>query len=123
MQLALTEDQELLAKTAADFVSENSPVARIRELRDRADPDGFSRPLWKQMAELGWVGIPFPEALGGADMVFVTAGMGGGTGTGGAPVVAQNARECGALTVGVVTKPFSFEGKKRRVGRNDDSVA
>ena len=68
MQLVLSEDQELLAKTAADFVSEHSPVARIRELRDRSDPDGFSRSLWKQMAELGWVGIPFPESLGGADM-------------------------------------------------------
>ncbi len=54
------------------------------------------------------------DTVSGADMVFVTAGMGGGTGTGGAPVVAQIARECGALTVGVVTKPFSFEGKKRR---------
>ncbi len=53
------------------------------------------------------------EQLTGADMVFVTAGMGGGTGTGGAPVVARVARELGALTVGVVTKPFHFEGKKR----------
>jgi len=53
------------------------------------------------------------EQLAGADMVFVTAGMGGGTGTGGAPVVARVARELGALTVGVVTKPFLFEGKKR----------
>ncbi len=51
--------------------------------------------------------------LAGADMVFVTAGMGGGTGTGGAPVVARIAKEVGALTVGVVTKPFLFEGKKR----------
>ncbi|AGK52993.1 MAG: cell division protein FtsZ [Bacillus sp. (in: firmicutes)] len=53
------------------------------------------------------------EALKGADMVFVTAGMGGGTGTGAAPVIAQIARELGALTVGVVTRPFTFEGKKR----------
>jgi cell division protein FtsZ len=53
------------------------------------------------------------EALKGSDMVFITAGMGGGTGTGAAPVVAQIAREVGALTVGVVTKPFTFEGKKR----------
>ncbi len=68
MQLILTEDQELLAKTAADFVSQNSPVARMRALRDSNDPDGFSRALWKQMAELGWVGIPFPESLGGAGM-------------------------------------------------------
>ena len=54
------------------------------------------------------------EALYGADMVFITAGMGGGTGTGGAPVIANIAKEAGALTVGVVTKPFNFEGKKRR---------
>lgn len=53
------------------------------------------------------------EILQGADMVFVTAGMGGGTGTGAAPVIAKLAREMGALTVGVVTKPFMFEGKKR----------
>jgi cell division protein FtsZ len=54
------------------------------------------------------------EALAGADMVFVTAGMGGGTGTGGAPIVADVAKSQGALTVGVVTKPFLFEGNKRR---------
>ncbi|MGE5184768.1 MAG: cell division protein FtsZ [Acidobacteriota bacterium] len=53
------------------------------------------------------------DVIAGADMVFVTAGMGGGTGTGAAPVIAQIARDCGALTVGVVTKPFGFEGKKR----------
>jgi cell division protein FtsZ len=54
------------------------------------------------------------EALQGAEMVFVTACLGGGTGTGAAPVVAEVARELGALTIGVVTKPFSFEGAKRR---------
>jgi cell division protein FtsZ len=54
------------------------------------------------------------ECLSGADMVFVTAGMGGGTGTGAAPVIAQVARDMGALTVGVVTKPFVFEGSQRR---------
>ncbi len=53
------------------------------------------------------------EILEGADMVFITAGMGGGTGTGGAPIVAQTAKELGILTVAVVTKPFPFEGKKR----------
>ncbi|MEQ1721848.1 MAG: cell division protein FtsZ [Pseudobdellovibrio sp.] len=53
------------------------------------------------------------DQLKGSDMVFVTAGMGGGTGTGGAPIVAKIARELGALTIGVVTKPFVFEGKKR----------
>lgn len=54
------------------------------------------------------------EALDGADMVFVTAGMGGGTGTGAAPIVAKIAKELGILTIGVVTKPFSFEGKRRQ---------
>jgi cell division protein FtsZ len=55
------------------------------------------------------------DALKGADMVFVTAGEGGGTGTGGAPVVARIARALGALTIGVVTRPFSFEGKRRAI--------
>ena len=59
------------------------------------------------------------EALEGADMVFVTAGMGGGTGTGAAPAVARIARELGALTIGIVTRPFTFEGRKR--SRNADS--
>ena len=54
------------------------------------------------------------ESLRGADMVFITAGMGGGTGTGGAPIVAEVARELGILTVAVVTKPFPFEGAKCR---------
>ena len=53
------------------------------------------------------------EIIGGADMVFITAGMGGGTGTGGAPIIAEVAREMGILTVAVVTRPFKFEGKKR----------
>ena len=61
-------------------------------------------------------------ALQGADMVFVTAGMGGGTGTGAAPVVAQIARDMGILTVGIVTKPFSFEGK-RRMEQAEDGIA
>jgi cell division protein FtsZ len=58
-------------------------------------------------------GDELKEALKGADMVFVTAGEGGGTGTGGAPVIAELAKSVGALTVGVVTRPFSFEGRKR----------
>ncbi|NJM10046.1 MAG: cell division protein FtsZ, partial [Bdellovibrionaceae bacterium] len=57
--------------------------------------------------------------LEGSDMVFVTAGMGGGTGTGGAPIVAKIAKELGALTIGVVTKPFIFEGKKRKKHADD----
>jgi cell division protein FtsZ len=71
-----------------------------------ADPN-----IGKQSAEEDEAQIE--EALRGADMVFITAGEGGGTGTGGAPVVARVARDQGALTVGVVTKPFAFEGKRR----------
>src|SRR6266581_1640871 len=59
------------------------------------------------------------EVLKGSDMVFITAGMGGGTGTGASPIVAQIARELGALTVGVVTKPFAFEGNKRRTAAEE----
>ncbi len=59
------------------------------------------------------------EVLKGSDMVFITAGMGGGTGTGASPVVAQIAREVGALTVGVVTRPFTFEGSKRRLSAEE----
>ena len=55
------------------------------------------------------------EIVEGSDMIFITAGMGGGTGTGAAPVVARIAKECGCLTVGIVTKPFTFEGRKRQV--------
>jgi cell division protein FtsZ len=61
------------------------------------------------------------EALDGADMVFITAGMGGGTGTGGAPIIAEIARELNALTIGVVTKPFGFEGR-RRMGNAEEGV-
>jgi len=61
------------------------------------------------------------EAVRGAEMVFVTAGMGGGTGTGASPIVAEVAREAGALTIGVVTKPFTFEGQKR-ANRADDGI-
>src|SRR4051812_47196166 len=59
------------------------------------------------------------EVLKGADMVFITAGMGGGTGTGASPIIAQIAREVGALTVGVVTKPFTFEGTRRRLSADE----
>jgi cell division protein FtsZ len=59
------------------------------------------------------------NVLKGSDMVFITAGLGGGTGTGAAPIVAQVARECGALTIGVVTRPFSFEGGKRQVSAEE----
>ena len=83
MQLVLNEDQELIAKTAADFAAQRSPVTRVRELRDRGDALGFSRELWKEMAELGWVGIPFPEEHGGsglglAELVCVLEALGRG---------------------------------------------
>ena len=67
-QLVLTQDQELLAKTALDYVRANSPVSRVRELRDAGDPAGFSRSLWHDMAQLGWVGILIPEEYGGAGL-------------------------------------------------------
>src|SRR5581483_10453014 len=63
------------------------------------------------------------EAIKGSDMVFITSGMGGGTGTGASPVVAQIAKEAGALSVGVVTKPFSFEGNKRRLAAEEGIAA
>ena len=72
---------------------------------------GMNADLGKQAADETREEIQ--EAIKGSDMVFITCGMGGGTGTGGAPVVAKVARELGALTVGVVTKPFSFEGAQR----------
>lgn len=68
MNLALSEEQQLIAETAADFMREKSPVSRFRALRDTGDEVGYSRALWKQMAELGWAGIPFPEKNGGAEM-------------------------------------------------------
>lgn len=77
-----------------------------RGLGAGANPERGREAALESVNEIG-------DLLEGADMVFVTAGMGGGTGTGAAPIIAQVARECGALTVGVVTKPFSFEGKRR----------
>jgi cell division protein FtsZ len=62
------------------------------------------------------------HALENTDLVFITAGMGGGTGTGAAPVVAEVAKEMGALTVGVVTRPFTFEGR-RRTSQADEGIA
>lgn len=67
-QLVLTQDQELLAQTALDYVRANSPLSRVRALRDAGDPVGFSRLLWQDMAGLGWVGILIPEEYGGAGL-------------------------------------------------------
>ena len=77
-----------------------------RGLGAGANPDIGAQAAEESKAEIA-------EVLKGADMVFVTAGMGGGTGTGAAPLVAATAKELGILTIGVVTKPFTFEGKKR----------
>lgn len=79
-----------------------------RGLGAGANPDIGAQSAEESKAEVA-------EVLRGADMVFVTAGMGGGTGTGAAPVVAEIAKEMGILTIGVVTKPFMFEGKARKV--------
>ncbi|HEX3770867.1 MAG TPA: cell division protein FtsZ [Polyangiaceae bacterium] len=80
--------------------------ALTRGLGAGADPDKGRKAALEDVQRI-------KELLSGADMVFVTAGMGGGTGTGAAPIIAQIAREEGALTVGVVTKPFIFEGRQR----------
>ena len=77
-----------------------------RGLGAGANPDVGAQAAEESKAEI-------VEVLRGADMVFITSGMGGGTGTGAAPIVAQAAKEMGILTIGVVTKPFTFEGKKR----------
>ena len=75
MSLVLTDEQELIKQAAADFLSENSPVSHLREMRDSEDPIGFSKKLWKEMAELGWTGIPFTEAVGGADLGLAELGV------------------------------------------------
>lgn len=75
MTLVLTEEQELLKDSAAEFLNDKSPVTHMRELRDAKDETGFSRALWKEMAELGWTGIIFPEQFGGADMGYAELGV------------------------------------------------
>ena len=103
--IAVNTDAQALLMTDADV---KIPVgAKVtRGLGAGANPDVGREAAIESRDEL-------KEALKGADMVFVTAGEGGGTGTGAAPVIAELARELGALTVGVVTRPFGFEGKKR----------
>jgi len=75
MALVLSEEQELLKNTAAEFFAENAPVNHLRELRDNRDADGFSRSLWKEMAELGWAGILLPEAFGGSELGMAELGV------------------------------------------------
>jgi len=71
VDLVLSEEQELLARTAREFVNGKSPLTRIRRLRDAQDPTGFSRELWREMAELGWLGILLPEEYGGAGLGYM----------------------------------------------------
>jgi alkylation response protein AidB-like acyl-CoA dehydrogenase len=75
MSLVLTEEQELLRDTVREFAKERSPVTALRDLRDRRDETGFSRELWKEMAELGWTGIVFPEDVGGSDLGYAELGI------------------------------------------------
>jgi cell division protein FtsZ len=103
--VAVNTDAQALLMTEADVKIHIGSTA-TRGLGAGADPRVGLAAAEESRDEL-------KEALKGADMVFVTAGEGGGTGTGGAPVVAQLGRELGALTVGVVTRPFAFEGKLR----------
>jgi len=70
MTFSLTEEQQLLRDSAAQFVRDSSSLKRIRALRDGRDPDGFSRELWTRMAELGWLGILFPESYGGLGLGY-----------------------------------------------------
>ena len=75
MSLVLSEEQALLKETAAEFVQQKSPVPHLRELRDSKDSVGFSRAIWKEMAELGWAGILLPEAHGGSELGLAELGV------------------------------------------------
>ena len=99
-----TDRQALLLSKAGSKIQIGEKITR--GLGAGANPDIGAQAAEESKAEI-------QEVLRGADMVFVTAGMGGGTGTGAAPIVAACAKEMGILTIGVVTKPFTFEGKKR----------
>ena len=70
MKMTYDEDQQLMQKTAREFVTGRSPVSRMRALRDSADALGYSMELWKEMAQLGWVGVTLPEEYGGSAMGF-----------------------------------------------------
>jgi cell division protein FtsZ len=103
--IAINTDAQALLMSDAD-VKLDIGRELTRGLGAGADPEVGRRAAEDHREEI-------EEVLKGADMVFVTAGEGGGTGTGGAPIVAQVSRSIGALTIGVVTRPFSFEGKRR----------
>jgi len=104
--IAVNTDAQALLMSDAD-VKLDIGRELTRGLGAGADPEIGRRAAEDHAEEI-------EQALSGADMVFVTAGEGGGTGTGGAPVVARIAKSVGALTVGIVTKPFGFEGKRRQ---------
>src|SRR5688572_28298001 len=72
---ALTPDQEMLQRTVRDVLRERSPVSAARKLRDEAHPDGFDRRLWRELAELGVVGVALPEAHGGSDLGYRELGI------------------------------------------------
>lgn len=101
-----TDAQALLSSDAGHKVRIGEKLTK--GLGAGSDPDVGKRAAEESREEIR-------QLIDGADMVFVTAGMGGGTGTGGAPVVCEIAKECSALTVAVVTRPFTFEGKRRRL--------
>ena len=103
--IAVNTDRQALQKSKANTKIQIGEKI-TRGLGAGANPDIGAQSAEESKTEL-------TEILRGADMVFVTAGMGGGTGTGAAPTVAGIAKEMGILTIGVVTKPFTFEGKKR----------
>ena len=103
--IAVNTDRQALQKSKAGTKIQIGEKV-TRGLGAGANPDIGAQSAEENKSEIA-------ETLRGADMVFVTAGMGGGTGTGAAPIVAQAAKEMGILTIGVVTKPFTFEGKKR----------
>src|SRR5437763_5409023 len=103
--VAVNTDAQTLLMSDAD-VKLDIGRETTRGLGAGSDPDVGRRAAEEHREEI-------QEILKGADMVFITAGEGGGTGTGGAPIVADIARELGALTIGVVTRPFGFEGRKR----------
>jgi cell division protein FtsZ len=103
--IAANTDKQSLNQSQADVCLQIGPSI-TKGLGAGADPETGNMSAMESLEEIR-------ESLRGADMVFVTAGLGGGTGTGAAPVVAKISKELGALTVAVVTKPFSFEGKHR----------
>jgi cell division protein FtsZ len=103
--IAANTDMQALEKNLAPTKIQLGP-ALTKGLGAGANPDVGRKAALEDVQRIS-------EALEGADMVFITSGMGGGTGTGGAPIVAQIARDLGALTVGVVTRPFLFEGRRR----------